>query len=243
MQAVQRFFSWWSDMFKKQGIVGKVAFGCLSLFMLCCLCSVPIGLLNPSKSMPVTETVVAKDSSKTINELALLTETTVAVVLPTETVISTIAPSLTPAPTPTEKAKALLPGLMPADVTVNLEKRGFTCGKVEQGQLYYVRTCNKNTSAYSLHVEIYGRELFSVDFIEATILQDTPDYDLAASFLGFMATMPYDGAVQKEARSWVESTVPTIQKQGDIAEKVFAGVTYRLKGISTAITLEMGDLP
>jgi hypothetical protein len=58
-----------------------------------------------------------------------------------------------------------------------------------------------------------------------------------------MATMPYDGAVQQEARSWVESTVPTIQKQGDMAEKVFAGVTYRLKGISTAITLEMGDLP
>ncbi|MDW8287415.1 MAG: hypothetical protein RMJ89_05040 [Flammeovirgaceae bacterium] len=226
MQAVQRFFSWWSGTFKKQGIVGKVAVGCFSFFMFCCLCSVPIGLLNPSKSTPeVTETVVVEVS-------------------PTETIIPTIAPSNTPAPTPTEKAKALLPGLMPADVTLNLEQRGFTCGKVEQGQLYYVRTCNKDTVTYSLRVEVYGRELFSVDFIDSTIMQySTPDYELAASFLGFMATMPYDGAVQQEARSWVESTVPTIKKQGDMAEKVFAGVTYRLKGISTAITLEMGDLP
>jgi len=270
MRAVQRFFSWWSGTLKKQGVVGKVAFGCFSgcfsLFMLCCLCSVPIALLNPSTPIPeVTKTVMAEFSPSPVKESVLPTETkesevtpteiTVAIIVsptealvptiaPTETLIPTIAPSRTPAPTPTEKAKALIPGLMPADVTVNLEQRGFTCGTVEQGQLYYVRTCNKDTAAYSLHVEIYGRELFSVDFIDSTILQfGTPDYELAASFLGFMATMPYDGAVQQESRSWVEATIPTIKKQGDIAEKVFAGVTYRLKGISTAITLEMGDLP
>jgi hypothetical protein len=245
MQTVQRLFSWWSVTFKKQGIVGKVVFGCFSLFMLCCLCSVPIGLLNPSKSTPeVTKTVVVEVSPSPISESAIPTEATVAAVSPTETIIPIIAPSNTPAPTPTEKISAFLPGLKPADVTVNLEQRGFTCSSVEQGQLYYVRTCNKDTVGYSLHVEIYGRELFSVDFIDSTVLQyATPDIDFAASFLGFMATMPYDGAVQDESRSWVETTLPTLKGQGDVREKVFAGVTYRLFGIPTAITLEMGNLP
>jgi hypothetical protein len=213
--------------------------------MLCCLCSVPIGLLNPSKSTPeVTKTVVVEVSPSPISESAIPTEATVAAVSPTETIIPIIAPSNTPAPTPTEKISAFLPGLKPADVTVNLEQRGFTCSSVEQGQLYYVRTCNKDTVGYSLHVEIYGRELFSVDFIDSTVLQyATPDIDFAASFLGFMATMPYDGAVQDESRSWVETTLPTLKGQGDVREKVFAGVTYRLFGIPTAITLEMGNLP
>lgn len=227
MQAVQRFFSWWSGTFKKQGVVGKVAFGCFSLFMLCCLCSVPIGLLNSSKSTPeVTKTVVVEVSPSPISESVIPTETTVVAV------------------SPTEKITAFLPGLKPADVTVNLEQHGFTCSSVEQGQLYYVRTCNKDTADYSLHVEIYGREVFSVDFIDSTVLQyATPDNDFAASFLGFMATMPYDGAVQDESRSWVETTLPTLKGQGDVREKVFADVTYRLFGIPTAITLEMGNLP
>lgn len=150
----------------------------------------------------------------------------------------------TPSPTSTGKVSALLPGLKPADVTVNLEQRGLTCGAVEQGSLYYVRTCDKDTDDYSLHVEIYGRELFSVDFIDSTVLQfRVPDDDFAASFLGFMATMPYDGAVQEEARSWVEFTLPTLKGEGDIREKLFADVEYRLFGLPTAITLEMGNLP
>ena len=133
---------------------------------------------------------------------------------------------------------------MPADVTVNLEQRGFTCGSVEQGQLYYVRTCKEDTVDYSLRVDIYGREAFSIDLIESAVLQFVnPDNEFAASFLGFMATMPYDGAIQQEARDWVETTLPTLKGQGDVREIVFAGVNFRLYGIPTAITLEMGDLP
>ena len=58
-----------------------------------------------------------------------------------------------------------------------------------------------------------------------------------------MATMPYDGAVQEEARNWVETTLPSLTGQGDVRENVFAGVKYSLSGIPTAFTLEMGDLP
>ena len=273
MQAVQRFFSWWSGTFKKQGHRGKVALGCSSLIILCCICSVPIAVLSPAKSTPeVTKTTVAEIAPIPVSELVLPTETkaagftptetTLAAISPTETIIPTIAPSDTPAPTPTEtiiptivpsdtpaptpteKVSALLPGLTPADVTENLKQGGFTCSSVEQGELYYIRTCTIETVSNLVRVDIFGRELFSVDFIDSSVIQySNVDNRLPPLFLGFIATMPYDGAVQQEARKWVETTLPTIKKQGDIAEKVFAGVTYRLKGIPTFITLEMGDLP
>ncbi len=164
--------------------------------------------------------------------------------MPTKKIVSTISPTNTPEPTQTKETPALLPGLNTADVTVSLQQRGFTCGSVENGQYYFVRTCKKDTVDYSLHVDIYGRELFKVDYIELSVLQFThPDMKFTASFLGFMATSPYDGALQQEARDWVESTLPTLKGQGDVREKVFAGVNYRLFGLPTAITLQMGDLP
>ena len=231
MQRIQQFPSW----FSKQKLSGKLAVGCAALITLFCVCSIPVAIFSPSTPTPeVTKTSVSE--SPTIPAI----ET----VIPTETSVPIIAPPNTREPTATEGATALLPGLMPADVTVNLEQRGFTCGSVEQGQLYYVRTCKEDTVDYSLRVDIYGREAFSIDLIESAVLQFVnPDNEFAASFLGFMATMPYDGAIQQEARDWVETTLPTLKGQGDVREIVFAGVNFRLYGIPTAITLEMGDLP
>ena len=98
MQTIQQFPSW----FAKQKLSGKLAIGCASLFMLCCLCSVPIAILNPSKSTPeVTKTVVVELSPSPVSESVIPTETTIALVLPTETIIPTIAPSNMPEPTPT----------------------------------------------------------------------------------------------------------------------------------------------
>lgn len=237
MQTIRQFPSWLS----KQKLSGKVAIGCAGLVLLCCICGVPVAIFSPSTPTPeVTETAIVEVSPSPIAEPATPTETALAEVLPTET----IAPSNIPQPTATEETTALLPGLMPADVTVNLEQRGFTCGTPEQGQLYYTRTCTNNTADYLIRVDIYGREAFSVDFLESSVLQfANPDNEFAASFLGFLATMPYDGAVQEEARNWVETTLPTLQGVGDVREEIFAGVKYRLYGIPTAFTLEMGDLP
>ena len=222
MQTIRQFPSW----FAKQKLIGKLAILCAGLLLLYCMCSVPIAIFSPSTPTPE------------------VTKTTVATIAPTETNVPTMAPSNTPQPTATEESTALLPGLMPANVTVNLEQRGFTCDSLEQVQIYYARTCTKDSVDYSLRVDIYGREAFAVDLIESSVLQfANPDKEFAASFLGFMATMPYDGAVQEEARNWVETTLPSLTGQGDVREKVFAGVKYRLYGIPTAFTLEMGDLP
>jgi len=267
MKTIQQFPSW----FSKQKLSGKVAIGGVSLLIFCCLCSIPIAIISPSTPKPeATKTSVAELLTYPVVELVIPTETKIANVVSTEivmieaspteaivpivvasktpqstiTVVPTLAQSNTPQPTPTKEDGGLLSGLMPADVTVNLEQRGFTCGSPYRGELYYVRTCEKSNVDALLHVDIYGREAFEIDFIDSAVIQyANPSIDLATSFLGFMATMPYDGAVQQEARTWVETTLPTLTGQGDVRENVFAGVSYQLYGISTAMTLGMGDLP
>ena len=95
-----------------------------------------------------------------------------------------------------------------------------------------------------MRVDIWGRDTIGVDWIQSAVLQfANPDKEFAASFLGFMATMPYHGAVPEEARNWVETTLPSLTGQGDRREKVFAGVKYSLYVISTGFHLVMGDLP
>lgn len=151
-----------------------------------------------------------------------------------------------PTPEPQEiilNPNAEIPGLLPADVTINLEDRGLTCSKAEQGQSYFIRECKGDESgALSIYVLIYGTNLLSVDFIETTVFQFIdPIYELASPILGFMATMPYTDSQPAAARLWVETELLKFQESSEVSTTI-AGVKYRLSGISTAITLEMGEL-
>jgi len=48
MQTIQKFSTWYS----KQKLIGKLSIGCLGLVIFCCLCSVPVSILNPSTPTP-----------------------------------------------------------------------------------------------------------------------------------------------------------------------------------------------
>jgi hypothetical protein len=91
MQTIRRIFSWYSDTFRKQKIVGKVGIGCVSLLILCCLCSVPIAILNPS-----TPTHQANNTSSAaeVPSTPVATQTE----KPTEIPTNTPLPSATPEP-------------------------------------------------------------------------------------------------------------------------------------------------
>jgi len=52
MRTIQQFSKW----FSKQKLIGKLAIGCSSLFILCCLCFVPIAILSPVA--PTSETPI-----------------------------------------------------------------------------------------------------------------------------------------------------------------------------------------
>jgi len=54
MQMVQRFFTSFSDSFRKQGIIGKIILASVALFAFCCLCSVPISILSPATPTPTS---------------------------------------------------------------------------------------------------------------------------------------------------------------------------------------------
>jgi competence protein ComEC len=43
---IQRFFSWLSNNFRKQGNLGKILIGFFILILLCCLCSIPLSISN-----------------------------------------------------------------------------------------------------------------------------------------------------------------------------------------------------
>jgi len=67
MQTVQRFFTSFSDTFRKQGIVGKIVLAGVTLFVLCCLCSIPIAILSPATptSTPVPTSTTIPTSTPT----------------------------------------------------------------------------------------------------------------------------------------------------------------------------------
>jgi hypothetical protein len=160
--------------------------------------------------------------------------------VPAEILTSTVEP------TPDQKVIGLLPGLSAVNVTLNLEGQEFTCTAVKKVGSHYERTCLKGLHSESLfQVVIFGREPFVVDFIETSVLQaKEPDNNIAAPLLGFMATLPYDGAIPEDAKAWVQSTIPTLSGQPDDAkETMFGGVKYVLSGPPKALVLEMGELP
>lgn len=75
MQTIQQFPSW----FAKQKLSGKLAIGCASLFMLCCLCSIPMAILSPATppSTPVSISTSISTSVSTSTPVPTSTSTPV----------------------------------------------------------------------------------------------------------------------------------------------------------------------
>lgn len=135
---------------------------------------------------------------------------------------------------------ALLPNIQPADVTINLENKGLACAEVNQSQNYYVRTCEKTVGDNSIFVEIYGKQLLSVDFISATVIQPgAVNNQLSTEFLGFVATIPFvnDDGSQEKAKSWVIENV-----QNPASKTTINGVLFEIEGLETAVTLNIGEI-
>lgn len=159
------------------------------------------------------------------------------------TATGTPEPTGTATPIPTPVATAALPELGPPDLTINLENRGFTCTQAEEREAfalaYFVWSCKADEAGIHMTASAYARRLATVDYVSAKVY--FPDAQIAAPFLGFVATLPYAGAQPVEARAWVEATLPEIQDEIAFREANFGGVPYRLSG-SVVRHLEMGDM-
>ncbi len=103
MKTIQKFPSW----FSKKKLSGKVAIGLASLFVLCCLCSVPIAILSLSTPTPkVQNTSIAQVEPSPISD-----QTESATEVPTIAPTDTPEPTNTPLPpTATQNPNLIKPG-------------------------------------------------------------------------------------------------------------------------------------
>ncbi len=106
MQTIKQFPSW----FSKQKLSGKLAIGCAGLFILFCLCSIPLAILSPSTptpeiAEPVSLNVASLQTAAFETAMAGINQTATANA-PTNTPgpTNTPAPTDTPLPPPTQNA-------------------------------------------------------------------------------------------------------------------------------------------
>lgn len=223
-------FSWWKNTYQKQNTKGKWRFGCLTFLIVSFICGIPFYFYN---NQPAT--IRATSTSQSETNTPIVTKA----VINTPTITATITPHPTTVDIP-----PILSGLTTGDLIANLEQKGFTCVRPERGELYYVRTCLFEEPEYQIRVDIYGRGLLNIDYIESGVLQYTnPRKELASAFFEYMAKLPFEKAQPQEAIGWINKNLPTLKDQGDLREKTIGDIKFTLFGIPTAYTLGIGDLP
>jgi hypothetical protein len=107
MQAIKQFSTW----FSKQKLGGKVFIGCSGLFILFCLCSIPVALLSPSTSTPESSDVSRLQTAAVETAMVAINQTTTANV-----------PTNPPEPTETITPTAIL---SPEEALLQLSKNRF----------------------------------------------------------------------------------------------------------------------
>ena len=118
---------------------------------------------------------------------------------------SRAAPSTAAGPTEPGLTAPSIPGLTAADLKLNLEERDFTCvGPTDdnEGGIYY-----ECTSGEEYRVLWRGRSPTDVFYVDSTALLVSEDD--AATFLGYIASVPCEGCQQADAKAWAEANTAT----------------------------------
>lgn len=162
----------------------------------------------------------------------------------TPTIMPVIDPTSTPIIFPTlssENQTVYIPGITTGEITENLKKKKLICNPIqafESGD--YSHYCHLDSPSLQIRVDMLGKNPIMVDSIDACImLSSSSQRNTAIEFLGYMATLPYTDSDPEKASTWVYTTIPTLQGQGDIRELIIGKVKFTLYGVSTAYTLLM----
>lgn len=136
-----------------------------------------------------------------------------------------------------------IPGLAPVDVYLNLENKGFTTDK-RFGKEQHTFVCKEETGVFLNTASItipagQGADVVTVVNAMHQNYSAASTDALAVGFLGYCATLPYDGAEPAKARAWVEANI------GKNASAVFGGVNFQLftNGQTRILRLSKSDLP
>lgn len=97
----------------------------------------------------------------------------------------------------------------------------------------YIWSCVRDLGAVLLEAEAYSYAGVQVDIVRAEI-SGYFDAKSAAQFLGFVATLPYDGSDPDKARLWVAENISKPR-----AETIIGPVWFELRGDGSFVELSM----
>lgn len=135
-----------------------------------------------------------------------------------------------------------IPGANPVNTYLGLEQKGFEL-KRNMGSTLSEWTCTQKDGQMDLRCTLLSKpgELQSLYAITATI-QDgnaVPNVVEAAGFLGWVASLPYDGAEPETAKQWVSDQVLT----GENSSQLIGGVKFELYLQPRSRMLRIGKAP
>lgn len=120
-----------------------------------------------------------------------------------------------------EKARNI-PGIMPVDVYLSLEKKGFSTEKDLGGSLKEWKSVQ--TSGQMIYqANTWGHTASSVHTIFGSVLFPKPDGlgTMGGDFLGFLASIQYDGSDPAKARDWVIQNIDQSHASTIIGDVIF----------------------
>lgn len=135
-----------------------------------------------------------------------------------------------------EASDEFIPGLTAADVKLNLTDRGFECGEPLVGDEYISYQCNQKTASYEYIVEFDGISPTKIISVQASALNYGNESleVVAKDFLGYLATLPYEGSTPEDAKLWVQEMI------GQSETNEFGGVQMRVNSTERAVILTIG---
>lgn len=164
--------------------------------------------------------------------------TPTSVLTQTESKATLALESPTPESSPTiESEEPRIPGITAADITLNLEKKGFECELwIGQVNPEWMCTLRLPGDVGEARVLVHGYSPTRILFIDATVMAWlVPIVDAATPILGYIATLPYEGAEPEKARAWVEQAIAA----GGEHTTVINGVRFRVHGTDYVRTLDI----
>lgn len=144
---------------------------------------------------------------------------------------------------------AEIPGILPADIYLSLEKTYGLKVDMKQGTTgnYYYYGEKTVRKGVKIICQIYPEEdSLLIDFadfiVDASggigIVSKSTINEIAKNYLGYCATVPYDGSKPLEAKQWVINNIVNI-KQGEVLSKTIGKVKFELFGTAYIKTLRI----
>ena len=119
-------------------------------------------------------------------------------------------------------AMKVIPGLAPVDVYLSLTEKGFSVKKTF-GEGLATWTCRVKKDYSDYLAEVLGNGPSSVSVVRASIINTDGSANADGTvFLGFIATILYEGSAPEKAKQWVTDNI------GEKAETEIGGVTFQL---------------